>query len=400
MEFTCIDLQKLKNEQIIKDLYIAKENNWISSDFFEEWKIKHLDIYKPTDWVLRIGFFVLTTFAIISSIAMVAGIYIPVFNENIKPLSFLTCIAIFVFLIKGYNVKINYNTGVDDALLYWGILLFLLTLFYNNFFGIISYESNFGILFYVFVTGIVCALCSYLFLDRFLMLVSFGSFLWLYFGLIEEINSNLLFYIDTLLLSILLIFLFVFLQKKRTKNEYSAYYKMNLFMDSMLIISVYVLFNALFIYSLKTEYYLFSDAEVFRDSLYLKFFKITTFLIPILYIYAGIKRKSLLWINCGVFCLIISILIFVADFSQKFSPIYVLIGTGSFIVLVSFLFDKYQKKHLPQLSYKDSKIPFWFNALYKSMTIQAQGASHTPENKESVSMGGGSFGGGGSSADF
>ena len=91
MEFTCIDLQKLKNEQIIKDLYIAKENNWISSDFFEEWKIKHLDIYKPTDWVLRIGFFVLTTFAIISSIAMVAGIYIPVFNENIKPLSFLTC---------------------------------------------------------------------------------------------------------------------------------------------------------------------------------------------------------------------------------------------------------------------------------------------------------------------
>lgn len=124
------------------------------------------------------------------------------------------------------------------------------------------------------------------------------------------------------------------------------------------------------------------------------FFWAFTLLIPVIYVVAGIRFKSLILCRIGIICLAISILTYRYYYSV-FSPEVAMIVAGVLLTLIAYWFTRFLKHPAGGFVFRDVQVRKSDTANIEGVIIaETFGQKHTAE-QHSTSFNGGSFGGGG-----
>jgi len=126
-----------------------------------------------------------------------------------------------------------------------------------------------------------------------------------------------------------------------------------------------------------------------------------TMLLPLVFVALGIRKRNLLLLRLGLLFMAAAACTF-RVYHHLLAIEYVLVIAGGLILVLVFILLRYLKTPKLGFTYTQRSRKHWVNNLNLESLVVAGAASHTqsvPQQSKDP-FGGGSFGGGGSSADF
>lgn len=308
--------------------------------------------------------------------------------------------AVFIGILELYiNRKKNYRSGIDDVLLYGAYGAFLVAYCYIFY----SYEnSGPGFIISVLIfSGIISGIGAVRYNDMLAALTSWASFIGALLVAFYSMGS-----IGTALMPFTAALTggasyYVF-RKLRNEGRYILW-------DSCLwlleITSLLLLYSALnyFIVRTLTEELLDVYLEEGQDIQLAWLFYFTTATIPFVYMYLGIKQRNRILFRTGLVLIAIAALTFKYYFSTGHHEI-TLTASGALLIIICAALHKWLKEDKAGLTLKEdpSEEPFKYVDAESLIIVQSfghgQGSGTT--DTTGTELGGGNFGGGGSSDSF
>jgi hypothetical protein len=387
------DKQSLKNLHVQEEAAVAHDAGLLNLEELTNIKKSYRVGFYTTSIFSRAGFFILTCIGGLFGGCFLTLLFDPIHVINYAAWPIFLGVCSYGLLEFITIDKRLYHSGTDDALLWQSLALLT-----GGAFWAADKNSNQFLIASAFV--LVLSLWLTIRLAKTLMasfsslsLLAFVFFAWIKIGPLGEATMPFV-----IMICSGLIYYVVY----SMENNYKAFYyrKCLMFMQATSLVMLYAAGNYLIVQKLGNQmHHLPADSN---NPLPLGwFFWAWTFLLPILYILLGIKKKDLLLLRLGL------LLVAAAAYTFRFyfhvlDIEYVLVITGAIFVPTMFWLIRFLKTPKFGFTYAQRGRRHWINQVNLESLVVAGAASHTPVAPvESTSrFGGGSFGGAGASSDF
>lgn len=395
------DIQLIRNLAIVK-----KAKQWYSQQLISTEQMSiilknyKVGFYSPNLFI-KIGLFIFTSFIVSSALGSFSVAFFSVFNSSDIGIgfsiltSFLFSAACFIALELFIKNKKLYRSGVDDCLLYCGLgflfagIAFLLRDAFSN-------QNGFLVL-NVFAAPCL-ALAAMRYLDRFITLL-FGLCLYTIFFLALLKLGTIAKMIMPFALMLVSALFYLTIRKQKQRVDL-IYWKNCLVVLECL--SLLLFYTACNYFVIRESSISFFDLKLNsgEDIPFAFIFYTLTAIVPLLYVYYGLRRKDkiLLWI--GLLVVAGSAFTFKYYFSLG-HPEITLSTAGTLMIIVAYFAIRYLKtpKHGLTFIEEQDEDSFLRSNAEALMIAQTFGQQHTSPSG-TTEFGGGSFGGAGSSDTF
>jgi len=396
------------NKILLKNLAIQRKSKFwyahqlISADLHSEIHTKYpANYYKPNIFI-KAGLFLFSLFVALSALGFITLAFMPFFtySSNYTTVSLIiSLLMMFASLISGellIRKKNLFKTGIVEALLYTAAGSFVA-------FVIILFDSSNN---YENFTLMICAMCLPFFLIaalRYLDLVLMAAAIYCFYAvcfflLIKagEIAKMIMPFALMLIAGISYI-----LSSKMRKNEKYFLYERCIRLFE---------FSALLVFYCAGNYYVIRESSVEFFHLVIEpgedipmawFFYLFTAVVPMIYLWLGLKNKDKLRVWSSLLFIGISALTFKYYFSLG-HPALALTLAGLFTVFISWLSIRLLKNDRAGLTFKEDINEDHFLKTNAEALAIAQGfiSQQGTQSTNETSFGGGEFGGGGSGSKF
>jgi uncharacterized membrane protein YgcG len=290
-------------------------------------------------------------------------------------------ILVLEFVIKKQN---HYRSGLDDVLLYAAIWAFVLA-FTNDFTMGNDGFWAYCVAFPLFLAG------SIRYLDRMTTLGALFSGLMIVFLSLKNMPySTALMPFAGMILAALLYFYSTKMQLKSTFR----FWRNNLFIvEAFAIVLFYLSGNYYIINTVGKEMFGLETMPIPW------FFWAFTFIVPVLYVFFGLKNKNRLLLDFGLAAIVAAVATYKA-YHNVMPLAWAAVLGGAILCLIAYFSIKYLKKNALSYTFTPDAeqsllVKIQEQAMYQSLGNLPQ----TPQGG-GANFGGGSFGGGGAGADF
>lgn len=387
--FISYNIDELEKKQILsesKTLYKSKMINGTQYDKIRE-EIKS-ELYSPTIFI-RILLFILSYIGMTTVIGPIGMIFSAVGETGYRILAVLLGVSLIWFtetvLILGKN---HYKSGVTEAGIYSGTLFIM--------FGVLGFGENIEIG-YLILGFLFSAIIAVRYLDLLALLVSMTCFSDLLYKTIHAIGGLTEAFMP-------FIFFFIFLSVFLACTAIEKRLKSFVFNDHLIIAKT---LSLLVIYA-SVNYFVVRELSVNLMGLTLAkgqdiplaiIFYILTALLPLLYIYYGIVKRSVLFLRVGLLICTISVITFKYYFSLGM-PVITFTVAGIILIAISLWLMNYLKIMRNGFTRENLINDKWMSQNLSAIIIsQTLGGNKLIDNKNG-SFGGGRSGGGGSGSSW
>lgn len=340
--------------------------------------------YTP-DFFIRVGLFVLTYVIMSFSFGLFALLSIQDIEKNAGIIFFIFAALSIAALEYTIREKRHYQSGIDDALLYGGIISILA--------GInIAFEPGNSVMYLLtfFLTGI--SVIRYA--DRLLAAVCFLSLLVVIFDFTTAsfVIAKSFAPFAIMLVSLLVYF---FVKKKAVTENLLVYDKCLVVVEALSLVTLYVAGNYFAVREMSNVMF---DLQLQpgQSIPYGFVFWISTIIIPLLYLAIGIQKKDLVLLRTGLI-LVAAMVFTIRNYYALMAIETVLVISGSVLIFISWWLIRYlavpKSGFTANTTHDDSLFKKQIESLVIAETFGQQQSSGTQ-------FGGGSFGGGGASGDY
>jgi hypothetical protein len=371
------------------------KNKSLSDASYDAVKNKYTSHLYTPNLFIRIGLFIFTVIsgtAAHSLIMLLTGLFnsgatgvgIRLIGHGLITLFFLE------FLIKKKKL---YKSGIDDALLYMGLgalLTGIFSLFFDN--APTNQELLFSCVAFPFL---IAATIRYS--DMLLAACTFVCLLIIVIFLLAK-TGELTKYILPFVIMFFSATCYLLITRYRQK-ENLRFWDSALWLTEILSLLLFYLAGNYFIVRAATEEAFNLEIAEGGDIPLAFLFYVFTALVPIAYLYFGLKNKNRLLLQSGLILVAASVITFKYYFSLGHPEITMTIG-GIIMITLAWLSINYFKTPKYGITYiedKDEKVLENFDA---EALIIAQTFSGAQNQDDSLKMGGGKFGGGGADSNF
>ncbi len=396
------------NKDILEQLAIKeKARYWFSNgqinvtDMAAIFKMYPLTVYKPNIFIrlglfvfmlymvsAAMGFFTLFTVAIFSVLDTMTGYWI-VINLIFGGLCFF-------FLEKFIQWRNWYGNGMDDALLYAGLSFTGATLGISIFSTDMNEENSFLLWFLLMLPVLIFSVMRYI--DRIATIVALVCLYSLVFILLMKLGSVAKFIIPFAFM-ILSAIMFVVFQKMIKEQKHIHYSKCLYVARTVVMLVFYVSGNYYVIRESSIEFFDMSLTEG-EDIPFAFFFYLFTAIVPLVYLYLGLKQKDRYAVWSGLLLIAAAALTFKYYFSLG-HPEITLTLAGLVMIALAYISIRYLKTDKYGLTFKDDPNETNFlKANAEALAIAQSFGSAATAQQTGVEFGGGKFGGGGSGSTY
>jgi hypothetical protein len=350
-----------------------------------------INFYTPNP-VIKIGLFILTAIIVSLSLGLISLMLLDsVLREHgFATLSIIAGLACYGALELFIREKKFYRAGVDDALLWSAILLLISSL---------AWYDNLPAITWCLVTLIVTALATLRFADMVIAGAAFLAFLALVFSIMIELGpiakTITPFVIMTLSLGVYYVA--------------GRWMKLTAFRHYKHCLTVIAVLSLLTLY-LAGNYYVVRELSNAMFDLHLQegqsipgalFFWVYTTIVPIIYLYFGIRKKDAILLRTGM--ILLAAIVFTIRYYHSVMPLETAMVLGGLILTGgAWALIRYLKVPRHGFTYEETDEPTLADKLKLESLIIAQtyvpGATATPSND--MNFGGGTGGGGGASGEY
>ncbi|MFZ2906614.1 MAG: hypothetical protein WAZ98_10470 [Cyclobacteriaceae bacterium] len=385
------------NETDLYNLHVIKESkSWMKHTFISAEQFQKIGeafkspLYHP-NLIIRVLLFIATLFAL-SGVTGLFTLFIVSIDESERFIS-IACIfygiASFVFLEKLFiGQNRHYKSGVNEALIYHACGFTI-----GGLLGVSDFNEHLGFLGCL----IVLSFAAIRYLDLLCTIaatLTFAGFIFYEFYNIGGIFQQTIPFVFILFFTPLYFFI-----RKLKKQEPLKFWHQNLFIiESLSLLFIYAAGNYLVVRELSAELmnlYL----EEGSDVPFAFIFYGLTVLIPITYLYFGIKTKNIVLLRVSLIVLAFSVFTFKYYFSLG-HPEITLTVAGLALLAISIALTNYLKIVRNGFTRENLLTEKWSNMNAEAFIISQTMGGNQVTAKEQFKGGGGGFGGGGASGDF
>lgn len=377
---TAYNTTTLENLYIHQQIDDAVDEKYMPIEVAEAIKLqKPVDLYMP-NYFVKIGFGFLTFFIIVST----AGLFVLFFNinylMNVFAVVFGLCCYVALEVIT--RQKKHYNSGVDTILMAATVV----------FISVGCMKNHYGITADLFASLIVFVLSLWLmfrFADRLAAVTSLASLLSLIYHGVALSGKTTLLLVPLLFILVSGIIYISF--KHRYHSTTNLYFKP--------VLQILFIIALLGFYASGNVFIVEKLTEGIKNPLALNIFYWTwTILIPLVYLWRGLKTKEITFVRSGIFFIAASIFTY-RYYHPILPPEIAMLLAGILLTLLSYFLMKYLKRERFGFIFDNSRTTNKYENVEGLIIGQAFGhQSH--KVKQNTEFGGGKFGGGGAGSDF
>ncbi len=346
-----------------------------------------VEFYSPNIFI-RIGLFILTVIVISFSLGLMV-LFFQTGNENaFSVLVIFLGLLCYVFLEWIIPTKRHYQSGVDDGLMWSSAVLIVAGIIFA---ADLSSQSNSLIIF------LISAFFTIRFADRVMALFSMIAFLAIVFFIAVKVGGMARVVLPFLLM--LLAAAFYTGVKKMQQNKRFINYDPAMVMIETAALACFYFAGNYFVVREAGNKFLGLQLTESESIPFGWIFWLFTVAIPPLYILLGIKKKDIVLIRSGL--LLIAAMVFTIRNYYNVIPVETAMLFGGLILVgVSYIITKMLRE--PRAGF--TSLPAVYNNKSVLQNIEAIIIAETLSAQQSAGddtkFGGGSFGGGGASADY
>lgn len=385
------------NSRTLDNLYVqeqaekARDTSCVTPEEYQAITAAYpVDLYMPNAY-MRIGIFILTIIILMFSF----GLFSLMFNAGGDTAMGILC---FIFGAGAYVLaefmvreKKHYKSGADAALLWGAGIAFLSGL------GVVT-DLDAPAWVWCFAALILSIFFVLRFADVSMSIVAHLSLLGLVFSACETIGSiaKLVTPFMVMLASVSVYFLSVKLTAIHTYRHYKRCLQM---LQVCALITLYMGGNYFVVREVSIEMF-HLDLQPGQDIPGGWIFWILTVLLPLVYIYAGIRKKDRILICVGL--LLISGMVYTIRYYHSVAPLEVAMTLGGMaLIAIAYALIRYLKAPRHGFTAASADERHAMEAIQIESLIIAQTMSHaaTP-GPDQLEFGGGSGGGGGASGNY
>lgn len=361
--------------------------NWIDDKTFENINESLKPKYEQTNLFIEIGLFILTFVIISAGVGFAALLFSDLLDsKSVWFLSFLASMSL-LFILQKYliNEKQQFASGADEATLYASLLFFALSFFllFENLFD----EPLAVFIFHFFLFGMP----AYIYKDRLLTACASFSLDAIVFFAAYNLGGFMTLFIPFLLMGVAA-GSYKISSAKIDSSDDNATEQCWEVVNWISMVVFYLGGNYLVIMELSKSLDLADTFPLFINII----FMILTALIPLGYIFYGLKKKKLAMLNLGMAAVALSIMT-LRYYHEILAIEYELIIVGIAILGIAWLAVKYWEEDRMGITAKPDE------DLDSELKIESLVLDETfgkIDSTQSFSGDGGKFGGGGASGNF
>lgn len=379
----------LHNLSVVKEAKQWQRDGVISSNDFLSIAAEYKSGFYHPNLMIRILLFVASLIAIGGVTGLLGLLFANILDDAISILSLIYGIASLLFLefvfIRNSN---HYKSGVNEALLYHSIGFII-----GGVAGVFDFNTSAVTLTCV----IVFAFSAFRYLDLISTVAALCSFGYLLFFEMYEMGG-----VVQQIIPIVFIFVFTplyfFFKSLKNRNSTEPWRYCLIITEAFSLLAVYAAGNYFVVRELSINMMQLDLAPGNDIPLAFIFYGLTV-IVPVLYLYFGIKNKDVVLLRVSLLAIAFSVFTFKYYFSLG-HPEFTLTAAGVILLLITWLLLRYLKT--PKHGYTRENIvkEKWADANAEAFVIsQTLGGNHVVID-ESFKGGGGGFSGGGASGEF
>jgi len=377
----------LNNLWLVKDAKQWMVSGLISKDQFTSIASQYPSTLYHPNFIIRILLFVASAIVLGAITGLLLLMVMRVDESALSVLSVIYGLISLAFLDQIFiRSKHHYKSGITEALLYHSILFIAM-----GFVDTLEYRpALYSILFFI-----LFAFASYRYIDLISTAGALCAFAFLAFYILYQ-AGGVMQQIIPIVFIILFTSLYFFFKRFRQKKETEAWESCLIVAESVCLLFIYAAGNYFVVRELSIEL-MNLDLQDGQDIPLAFVFYGLTVLIPVLYLYFGIKRKDIVLIRVSLAVIAFSVFTFKYYFSLGHPEITLTIS-GLILLVVSVSLLRWLKT--PKYGYTRENIlnEKWANSNAQAFIVsQTLGATKAPEVH---SYGGGASGGGGAGSTF
>jgi uncharacterized membrane protein YgcG len=382
------------NPTNVYNLAVIKETKrWFKSSFVTKEQFTAIQeayktpFYHP-NFIIRLTLFVATLLAL----SGVTGFFGLIFAESgetgLSLAALVYGIASFITLEKLFiNSNNHYKSGLTEALLYHACAFTI---------GGIAGLTDFNMHLLIWLCLIVLAFAAIRYLDLLCTVAAILSFSYIVFfefydlgGIFQQIIPFVFIIVFTLL--------YLFAKKLKQRDDLKIWRNNLLIVEAASLLLIYLGGNYLVVRELSVNLMNLTIEEG-QDIPFAIIFYALTVIIPVAYLYVGIKNKDIVILRVSL--IVVALSVFTFKYYYNFGhPEITITFAGMILLLVSIGLMNYLKINRNGFTRENLLTEKWAGANVEAFIIsQTMGGNQTAAPK--VHGGGGSFGGGGSTGDF
>lgn len=376
----------LLNLRVVKDT-----KSWADAGFINARQMTAINEAYPVNFyhpnfIIRILLFIATVIALAGVTGLFGLIFLDAFEDAIEVLCILYGIGCWIFLDLNFVRRArHYKSGVNEALLYHSA---------GWIFGGLAALSDFNEHFMLITGMIISAFAAMRYADLIATATATALFTYLIFFEMYSIGGAAQFYIPPVLLTVFTP-LYLLIRKLKTAKSLQLWRDCLLVAESIALVIIYASGNYLVVREL-TILMMGLDPQPGEDIPLAWLFYGLTVVIPLLYLYAGIKLRDVVLLRISLLAVAFSVFTFKYYFSLG-HPEITLTLAGAVLIAVSLGLFRYLVTQRSGFTREKLLKQKWAEANPEAFLISQTlgGNASVPEGVEAG--GGGTSGGGGSS---
>ncbi len=383
------NIEELEKKQILseaKALYKSKIITEVQYSKIGE-EIKS-ELYSPTIFI-KILLFILSYIGMTTVIVPIGLLFSAVGETGYRILAVILGMSLILFtetvLIVGKN---HYKSGITEAGIYSGTLFIMV--------GVLSFGANIEIG-YLIMGFIFSSIITVRYLDLLALVVSMTCFSNLLYKIIHAIGGLTEAFMPFIFF---FIFLLVFIACVAVEKKLTSFVFNNhlIIAKTLSLLVIYASVNYFVVRELSVNLMGLTLAKG-QDIPFSFVFYILTALLPLLYIYYGVVKRSVLFLRVGLLIFTLSVITFKYYFSLGM-PVITFTVSGIILIAVSLWLMNYLKVMRKGFTRENLINDKWMSQDLSAIIIsQTLGGNKLMENKNE-SFGGGRSGGGGASSSW
>ncbi|MBT1705049.1 hypothetical protein [Chryseosolibacter indicus] len=379
----------LQNLELVKDAKQWLKSGFISKEQYTAISETYKSQFYHPNFTIRILLFIATLVAISGVTGMLTLMVSSAGEDALAVIVLLYGFTAFFILDRIFIANYNhYKSGVTEAILYYACGLTI---------GGASWVADFDSLVVNLACIIILSFAAYRYLDILCTIGACLSVSYLIFDECYEMGSAAQ---QSMPIVFIIIFTPVALYVRRLKKKEPAelWYNCLTAIEVLSLITIYAAGNYLVVRELSTE--LMNLDLVEGENIPLAFvFYVLTVIIPILYLYLGIKKKDLVLLRVSLIVLAFSVFTFKYYYSLGYHEI-TLVVSGMILITIALALFKYLKTFKNGYTANELLLEKWAGANPQAFIISQTLGDNRVTVDESFNGGGGGFGGGGASGSY
>lgn len=382
------------DKKMLQNLYLVKEvKQWMKDGYLREEQFRNIALEHPVKFyhpnlIIRILLFIATLIALGGVTGIFGLIFAGPMEESIMILAFFygigSCVVMEIVFIRGNH---HYKSGVTEALLYhsigWTVAGFLYMADWQIYPGLI-----FGF--------VVLAFCAIRYADLISTTGAVLVFAYLVFQAFYDMGDIMKFLVPFALIAAFTPIYF-YVRGLSRKIEMQPWKNVIILVEALSLLLIYAAGNY-FVVRNTTESLLDLYLEEGQDIPYAIIFYALTAIVPVVYLYFGIRKKDLVLIRVSLIVIAFSVFTFKYYFSLGHPEVSLTLA-GAILITVAMGLFRYLRINRSGFTRENLIKEKWAGANPEAFVISQTLGGNKPLEGEAVEMGGGGQSGGGGSSD-